>query len=282
MVDNNELSYAAKESRQYDHDRWLTALFAPSHLRENLFSLIAFNTEISRIRETVSEPMIGDIRLQWWREAIESLGKGKPRAHPVIDALSKVQTQFPLNFSLMQEMIDARSKDLDAAPIEDDAGLIAYADGTGGGMQRLMLSIVAPDYTPLDDEAALQAGRCFALVGIIRAIPFHAQNDLLLLPQSRLVALGLTADTVFKVENRKAFLKIVEDIAEIATRELSKARQAARRASSKAKTTHHLNALTALYLKKLKGANFDPGHPDIKVGSPRKILALVLRNMKKG
>ncbi|MEH6404048.1 MAG: phytoene/squalene synthase family protein [Sneathiella sp.] len=282
MVDRNELSYVAQEARQYDHDRWLVTLFAPAHLRERLYSLIAFNSEIARIRETVSEPMIGDIRLQWWREALESLEKGSPKSHPVMDALVQVHQHTPLNFKVMQEMIDARSSDLDAAPIHDDAGLQAYADGTGGLLQQLMVSVVHPDFDEIDRDAALRAGRSFALVGVLRAIPFHARNDLLLLPHSRISDEGLTTETLFKPENRKPFLTIVEGIAVLAEEELKGARKASRQASPKIKAIQLLNSLTGLYLRKLKATKYDPGHPKLTAGSQRKVLALVLGNMRKG
>jgi len=282
VVDRNELSYVANEARQYDHDRWLVTLFAPAHLRESLHSFLAFNSEISRIRETVSEPMIGDIRLQWWREAIEGLENGKPKSHPVMDALVHVQKQTLIRYKLMQEMIDGRSTDLDAAPIHDDAGLLAYADATGGVLQQLLVSVIHPEFDEIDKEAALRAGRSFSLVGVLRAIPFHARNDLLLLPHSRLADEGLTTESVFKADNRKSFLKIVEQIADLAQQELRDARVAARKASPKIKAIQLLNSLTALYLARLKASKFDPGHPKLTVGSQRKILALVLGNLRRG
>ncbi|MBL4741058.1 MAG: squalene/phytoene synthase family protein [Sneathiella sp.] len=279
MVDRNELSYVAQEARQYDHDRWMVALFAPAHLRENLYSLLAFNSEISRIRETVSEPMIGDIRLQWWREALESLEQGTPKSHPVMDALACVQKQTSWAFKVMQDMIDARSTDLDAAPIHDDAGLLVYAGGTGGLLQQLLASVIHPEFNETDKDAAFRAGRSFALVGVLRAIPFHARNDLLLLPHSRLANEGLTTETVFQAENRNSFLKIVEELANLAQEDLRTAREVARQASPMIKSVQLLNSLTALYLKRLKASKFDPSHPKLTVGSQRKVLALVLGNL---
>src|SRR5688572_31872194 len=82
------LSYCAREVRRADYDRFLTVLFAPPAARERLFALYAFNHEIAKVRETVSEPMLGQIRLQWWREAIATIYEGKPRPHAVVDALA--------------------------------------------------------------------------------------------------------------------------------------------------------------------------------------------------
>ena len=65
--------------RRHDRDRYQTALFAPADRREALFALYAFNYEIARVRETVTQPMLGQIRLQWWREVVEAAYAGAPR-----------------------------------------------------------------------------------------------------------------------------------------------------------------------------------------------------------
>src|SRR5215469_407438 len=83
------LSPVAALVRQHDHDRFQTALFAPSAQREALFALYAFNYEIARVRETVREPMLGRIRLQWWREVIAAACEGgAERQHEVVVPLT--------------------------------------------------------------------------------------------------------------------------------------------------------------------------------------------------
>ena len=78
------LSPLAALVRRHDRDRFQTALFAPAARREALFALYAFNYEIARVRESVREPMLGQIRLQWWREAIDAAFAGE-RAAPARD-----------------------------------------------------------------------------------------------------------------------------------------------------------------------------------------------------
>src|SRR5271157_5432659 len=69
-TDADRLSPVAALVRRHDRDRFQTVLFAPAARREALFALYAFNYEIARVRESVTEPMIGQIRLEWWRESI--------------------------------------------------------------------------------------------------------------------------------------------------------------------------------------------------------------------
>src|SRR6184192_565741 len=85
------LSPVAALVRRHDRDRYQTALFAPADRREALFALYAFNYEIARVRELVSQPMLGQIRLQWWREAVAAAFAGAPsRQHEVAQPLSAV------------------------------------------------------------------------------------------------------------------------------------------------------------------------------------------------
>lgn len=83
MSRTQDLSYCGRQVRRYDHDRFLTSLFAPAARREGLLALYAFNVEIAKTAEVVSEAMLGQIRLQWWREAIEALYAGAPPEHEV-------------------------------------------------------------------------------------------------------------------------------------------------------------------------------------------------------
>ena len=86
-----ESAYCAELVRQQDSDRYLTALFAAAALRADLFALYAFNVEVARGREAVSEPMLGHIRLQWWRDAIAECFSGTPRHHQVVEPLAAVR-----------------------------------------------------------------------------------------------------------------------------------------------------------------------------------------------
>src|SRR5436190_14638459 len=92
------LSAPAAIVRRHDRDRYQTALFAPADRREALFALYAFNYEIARVRESVTQPMLGQIRLQWWREAVAAAYDGTPaRRHEVVEPLSAAIRQFGLS-----------------------------------------------------------------------------------------------------------------------------------------------------------------------------------------
>src|SRR3954471_15014844 len=114
-----ELSYCAAEVRRLDRPRFLTALFAPSSLREDLFALYAFNLEIAKTLETVSEPMLGRIRLQWWRETIEGIYEGRGPQHAVAEPLAAAIRRHALPRAPLDRLIDARESDLEEEPPPD-------------------------------------------------------------------------------------------------------------------------------------------------------------------
>ena len=174
--DRGALSPIAALVRRHDRDRYQTALFAPSAAREALFSLYAFNYEVARVREAVHEPMLGQIRLQWWREAIDTaFAGGAVRAHPVAEAITATIRGFPVNRALFDRVIDARERDLDDAPHANLAALEAYVEGTAVPLVLLALDILGADNVTAQD-AAHHVGIAYGLAGILRALPFHARK----------------------------------------------------------------------------------------------------------
>ncbi len=74
--------------RVRDPDRWLVTLWCPAAVRPALTALFALDIELARVVETTTEPMIGRIRLAWWRERLEAIGELSPPAQPVLRALA--------------------------------------------------------------------------------------------------------------------------------------------------------------------------------------------------
>ena len=78
----------ARRLREGDRPRFLCCLFAPEEHRDALLTLYNFNLEIARVRLTVSDPVVGQLRLKWWYDAAERLGRGSAPNHPVVKALT--------------------------------------------------------------------------------------------------------------------------------------------------------------------------------------------------
>ena len=169
----NSIEYCLDMVRKDDRERYEFTLFAPRRIQPKLWVLYAFNQEVAKTRENVSEAMLGEIRLQWWRDVLEELKNGVVREHPVVEAMGQSFSN-PAIFELLARLIDAREQDLyDEGPANLKA-LIAYANGVGGLLSEtaLVLSLDERAEENLRKRARI-AGSVWAMLGLVRAIPFH-------------------------------------------------------------------------------------------------------------
>ncbi len=181
--------------REQDRARYLTTLYAPASARPKLWALHAFNIELARIRESVSEPMIGEIRLAWWRETLDGVYAGQPRQHPVAEALLCLTKDVPQD--LLTQMIDGRMTDVYDGHLADFPALETYARQSGGAQQAAVAHALG-----LADQAvqvaAYDIGTAWSMLGIVRAIEFHARMQRVYLPEEELRGLGLDPESLFQ------------------------------------------------------------------------------------
>ena len=175
-------AYCEALVRAADQDRFLTALFAPAERRAALFALYAFNIEIARVREVVRDPLAGEIRLQWWSDALGGEARGDAEANPVAAALIATIARYGLPVERLKSLIAARRFDLYNEPMATLAELEAYADGASAGLMALAAGVLAAD--PSADIARLvhHAGAAHAIAGLLHALPVHAARGQLYIP----------------------------------------------------------------------------------------------------
>ena len=128
--------------READRDRYLATLFAPAEHRDALYSLYAFNVEITRVRELAREPMPGEIRLQWWREALGGEREGEAAAHPVAAALLATLSRYGFVATPLLELIDEHTFDLYDEPMATVGALELYAIRTQSPMFAMAAGIL--------------------------------------------------------------------------------------------------------------------------------------------
>lgn len=167
---------------RFDRERYLCALSAPRDKRAGLLALIAFNQELAGIAGSVSEPILGKIKLQWWIDVVPGILQGRPPSHPVAQDLAQGREALQGGMAALRSLAEARNFDLEADRPNTLDELVAYAQATGGVLQGLMLDVLA-----VDDEAARRAavdvGTAWALIGAMRALPFHNGLRRDMLPQ---------------------------------------------------------------------------------------------------
>jgi phytoene synthase len=183
LAHNPKISAVAQLVRRHDRDRFATALFAAPERREALMTLYAFNYEAARIREVVSEPILGSIRLQWWRETVDAAVKGEPaRKHEVAAPLAETIRAYDLGSVEFNRLLDAREQDMLADPPQTLTALESYAAATGGSLVIMALQVldaIDPEndgkYESRAETAGRHVGTAYALAGLLRAAAFHAR-----------------------------------------------------------------------------------------------------------
>jgi phytoene/squalene synthetase len=129
-----------------DLDRFLAVLAAPPAVRAQLFPLYAFNLEVARAPWVTQEPLIAEMRLQWWRDVVANAASGAARAHEVAGPLHELIRDFGLPVEVLDRLIAARRWDIQRDPHEGPEALGEYLEDTGAGLMWLAArALGAPD-----------------------------------------------------------------------------------------------------------------------------------------
>jgi NADH dehydrogenase [ubiquinone] 1 alpha subcomplex assembly factor 6 len=275
------LSAPAAIVRRHDRDRYQTALFAPSDRHEALFALYAFNYEVARVRETVTTPMLGQIRLQWWREVIEAAYEGKAaRRHEIVQPLVAAIAAFGLSRAHFDRIIDMRERDLDDTAPADLAALVDYAEGTSSALLFLTLQALgaAEEAT---NAAAREVGIAYALAGLLRAMPFHAAAGRRYIPEDIAARVGLDPAIYAGRRDTPALRGAAAELAEAAAVHLLTGRRAVGRTPRRARAALLPAVIADRFLLRLRRAGFNPFAPELAAPDPLqswRLAAAALRN----
>ena len=176
--------YSANLVRARDEDRWLAAQYATAELKSALLALYAFHGELRRIPGAVSEPPLGEIRLQWWREALAEIIAGKsPRAHPVVETMSATNIVRPELMELFETAIDATSRTLYGEGFDDVGDLASWLQEAEGTIDLLALKLAGGE--EIAAKCTLAAGGIFALAREGRAFAPDLADEIDKLVQTR-------------------------------------------------------------------------------------------------
>lgn len=259
--------YCAEQVRRRDRDRYLTCLFAPAGRRDDLLALYAFNLEIAKTAEVVSEAMIGRIRLQWWREAIAEIHQGQPRAHEVVAALARAVRAHRLTRGHLERLIDAREADLDDWQPASLAEMEAYAGDTSAPLISLALEILGQGGAAAQ-AAAPSLGTAWAMTGLLRAVPFHARRKRIRLPRDLMAAEDARPDALLALRSSPELRAVVARVAARAGEHLAAAHRQCPRPPGAAQPALLLATLARRYLAILARVGYDPFDARVQRADP--------------
>lgn len=178
---NDDLTACASLVERGDPARFRAVMAAPVTARPALFPLYAFNVEVSRAPWVTQEPMIAEMRLQWWRDALEEIGAGTGiRRHDVVTPLSGSLSSE--GAALLDAVVDARRWDVWKEPFEDEAQFRVYLDVTSGNLLRAGAQMLG---APLPETVAADAGFALGLANWLRAVPDLEASGRYPLPDGR-------------------------------------------------------------------------------------------------
>ena len=246
-------AFAACEAavRHDDPDRWLASLFLPEAARGPVWALLAFNLEIAHVRDAVSQPMLGEIRYQWWRDVLTS---GTASGNPVAEALLDAVERFKLDANRLLALIEARSFDLYDDPMPSALALENYARDTAAVLFELTAAILVPGFPP--STAVSEGARAYAVTGLLRGLPYQVMRGQLFLPLDVLARFQLPPEEVMAHRNSPALGLVLNDLRARARRHLAAMRDAL--ADCPAPAACLPAFLCEAYLRRMEKPGFDP------------------------
>jgi 15-cis-phytoene synthase len=188
--------FCAELVRSHDFARYASTLFVPAMQRRALLAVYAFNVEISRVREQVSQPLPGEMRLQWWTDMLGGTGHGGVEGNPVAAELKQAIEDCRLPVERLSRLIDEHQFDLYNDPMPTMAALEGYINDTSSALFSLGAAI-GGWRSPEIEHLARHAGLAQGMTQAMMALPLDASRRQLFLPLQLLERHGSGMEEVF-------------------------------------------------------------------------------------
>ncbi|KAI8925781.1 isoprenoid synthase domain-containing protein [Entophlyctis helioformis] len=255
--------------RTHDYENYLANIFTPSRSRAAAVAIRAFNVETAQIRDIVSEPNIGKMRIQWWRDGIDKTFKGSPPSHPVMQTIARTLETTRLSQTWFKKILNAREAYMQDKQYDTIAELEDYAENTSSSVTYLHLEALGLQNVHAE-HAASHIGKAIGICIAIRATPFDVSRRKFHLPAEVMAQHSVVTEEVFRNGPSTELTDAIFTIATRANDQLLTARSFAKDVPKQA-----VPALLPLiacehYLKALEKANFNVFDPELQ----KKSLAL--------
>ncbi|WP_245273524.1 phytoene/squalene synthase family protein [Mesorhizobium sp. WSM3224] len=266
--------------RAADHDRYLSALYAPADKRDTLLALYAFNAEIAGVRDRIHEPLPGEVRLQWWRDVIAADGDAGT-GHPTADALRAAIIANRLPKAAFDNMLEARIFDLYDDPMPSRTDLEGYCGETAAALIQLAAMVLDPVAAPRFAELAGRAGCAQAITGLLLLLPLHRRRGQCFVPADILAAAGAAPDEFIKGEGGAAAERAVAAMIALAREHLNAFEKGAPALPVALRPAFLPLALTRAYLHRMEKAGGSPLNATATLSTLRRHW-LLLRHAMRG
>jgi len=251
------VSLIRKLVRDHDRDRYVAALFLDKRYQTKIFPILAFNVELERIPQIVTEPQLGEIRLQWWRDTLEKIARGERVGHPVADSMAVTLARSDISTVSLLEMIDARSFDISRTIFPDFNALNSYFNKTTGAVFSLSEQIIL-DNKISSRELVERAGRAYGLMQIMKLLPYHTASGRIFIPQDILNEFGVDRVQLLGGQESSGLNRMLTDLRNRCRQELKTSRSLLEQVGSRVSTAYLPLALVDPYLTILERNSHNP------------------------
>jgi phytoene synthase len=248
--------------RTHDFARYASALFAPVEQRRGLIAIYAFNVEISRVREQISQPLPGEIRLQWWTDVLAGAGHGGVEGNPVAAELWQAIRTHRLPVERLSRLIDEHQFDLYNDPMPTKAALEGYIDETSSALFSLAAAIAARQ-SPEIEHLARHAGLAQGIAQVMAALPRDASRRQLFVPLQLLEQHGSGMEEVFAGKENPKLRAALDQLVGEAREHLKTAIALLAQVPPEVRPVFLPLALTARDLAQMSRADNDPFVPRV-------------------
>jgi len=225
---NDDAGYVASFLRDADRDRYYASLLLRPPEQAAVQALYAFAADVATIRDRAREPAAGEIRLQWWADALKGEGHGSVRQNPLAAALFDAMARYNLPAGPLLRLIAARRFDLYQDPMPDVRSFEGYAGETVSVLYQLAAMVLNGGAEVETGDAAGHLGVAHALVGHLRAFGYNASTGRIFLPMSLFAANGVRDGEILAGQESEGLFAALAQIGDLAEEHLVKAQAAVR------------------------------------------------------
>ncbi len=201
----------AERVRANDFIRYASTLFVPAPARRALLALYAFDVEISRVHTQVSQPLPGEIRLQWWRDMLAGQGHGGVEGNPVAAELLSTMRSHRLPVERLSRLIDEHLFDLYNDPMPTMAALEGYLNDTCSAIFSLAAAVMGPPSGEVE-HLARHAGLAQGIVQVMTSLPLDASQRRLFVPQQLFTEHGCDPEDLFAGKQTPKLREVLNDL----------------------------------------------------------------------
>jgi phytoene synthase len=244
--------------REQDRDAYYAVLFMPARHRPAFVALHAYAAELDAIRSRVSEPLPGEVRIQWWRDVLAGEGKRGGEGHPVAASLMRAVSQHRLPVAALDAMAETMIGELYDDPWPDVTAMEAHFGAVDSALMRLCALVVAEGGEAGPADAPGHAGVALGITRLLRQFGLRAARGQAVLPADVMARHGVTQNALLTGELELGLKPALAEMIALARSHLAKARGFVAASPANVRPAFTQAALCDGYLRQIETAGHDP------------------------